>query len=318
MMSYSNLEVINRSVEAAKTLLDNPVLAEQLGDRRIELAEMLGRIVPIEDNARPGQTEELENPDVIPMAVVGSSGITTRIGNGQPTTTQRKNSLESIMQWGLDQDSAEAEVNSLLTNMPANKTADISYTLQGGNAGNCEGIAMALPVPDISDVPNPPEGRVLRFTLRPSIFFSRRSDEVDIIDADVILHELTHVKQKENRPITLFSSQKEANNLALRDELEAYHVGSLARRCMEGVGLEDANHVNDPNLQIAVEKIRVKHNAELEDPFEPSEALFKDLEKHGYTKDRMLGSRFDFIGVIKQFKKLNPEMRRAKKNRKRK
>ncbi len=191
-------------------------------------------------------------------------------------------------------------------------------TLPSNEGPLCFATALAFPAPESGEVPNPPKARLMRFTLRPSLYFPRSSEEHEMIDADVLLHELTHVQQKEERPITFFSSQKDANNLAYRDELEAYHVGALVRSRMEGVEIDAADQSNDPYLQMSVEAIRRRNCKDPNEPFKPSEELAKDLTAHGYHKDRILAARLDFIGAVKQFKKLQPQRRRPKKNKKRK
>ncbi len=296
----------DRTIEAALKALENKDVKNGLGERAPKLAAMLDDIVPIISTKDAKNIERLLKPDTIPFAIVlPGESYDFEIGNVQMSTGQQQVAYETISSWESGTHTPQSIMDSIIKISIQQGQGPIRLENKNKSDASATGAALAVPssrLRDAFDFRNlPANDELLRFTFRQLIQFGEPHGS-NSVEPDVFFHELTHVKQKRDRPITSFSSQEQSDMVSLRDELEAYHVGSLVRCGIEGVSVFD-NNASNKYIQIAIELIRLRHgNRKNEsDPFEPSQTLLYAYEKAGYSRDRMLPSRFNFDEVAKFF-----------------
>jgi hypothetical protein len=303
--------VIRNSVEATSELLASNRATDLLEERAGDLLLLLDRILPITINEAADQTPGLNDPDALPLGVVRPLGsIIISKGNLLQTSRQRAASIKLLDRWGAAQSGEQALTQLLAHGVPPGvHDMPISYVPKAGVAAAAVGHALALSSKEVNvslDFARPPHAMLTRVSLRPGVFFNMLP-EADRIGPDLLAHELTHVDQKERRAITLFSSQTDADMVALGDELEAYHVGAQVRMLLEGYeGKLEDYHGQDPYLQIAVERIRKQYNGtKSNDQFNPSRKLFTALARASFAPERMLDTRVDFDGIMRQLRAMS-------------
>ncbi len=118
--------------------------------------------------------------------------------------------------------------------------------------------------------------------MRPSLMLRMHNGQ-RYAHADDVAHELTHVRQIEAKPIIPLHNQKSADMQSLREELEAYHVGSVLAfwRFREDLPSTDAENLDHGYVQLVVEKQRQEFGVDPLDPYRPSPILMKKLESIG-------------------------------------
>lgn len=293
---------IDATLEQAENALLLPEVREQFGDDRVRiLGSYLGRIVPIisENDAR--RVQQLRQPDAIPLAVVAPlNSINFATGNGQMTSVQYATAMEKFNEWAGDNTIAHNPLDTLLARAIDSKDVAIPIVMRPKMSGGTMAASFAFlsrPLAQEFSLRQKPSGTLVRVVLRPLLYFSTESGAHGV-DADVFWHELKHFEQKEQRPITVFSSQDQVDMSSLGDELHCYHVGSIIRTAIDGTTIDDT-HARDPHLQLAVERIRLAYARKSnKDPFEANHRLLTLLEKAGFARDWMLHSRINFRQVV--------------------
>jgi len=128
----------------------------------------------------------------------------------------------------------------------------------------------------------------------------KRAPEIDTIG-----HELTHVKQALQAPVTIITSQKASEMNQLRIELEAYHIGSifyslrlLNKKTRE---LSPVNSSDPGALQMYIEILRKEYDTDPNDPYKPSVLLMNAFKEKNLTHIIHSGADYDtFLSIIKQ------------------
>ncbi len=293
----------DRSIEAAESILSQQETIKNLGSELVyRLSSLLGRIVPIVSEQDASRMPRILDADTIPFVVVNrNESYFFDLGNDQMSTAQRYSASRVIDSWGPRSKSSEEildDLGKLSLNNRAGRMPISIFEQEGGAVSGVRIIFNSMSLKRALDLNRTPAGKIARFNLRPLIKFPHRPG-AGHIDSDVLLHELTHLKQKEDCPITMFSSQDDADMLALGDELEAYHVGAGVRMALDGSDLFDTN-VSDPYLQKSVEAIRLKYgNNPLNNPFRPTRRLLEIYQREGYHPDWMLAYRLRYNESIK-------------------
>ncbi len=317
------IKYFDRSIEAAESILSQQATIDNLGaDRILNLSRLLCRIVPVVSEQDVARMPRIFEPNTIPFVLVNSEGpYFFNLGNNQMSTAQRHNASRVIDSWGPGSKSSDEILDYLFDLSSSNGAGKIPLSNSDQEGGETTGVAFtfsSLSLKKALDLNRTPAGKIAKFTLRPLIRFNHKPGS-GRVDSDVLFHELTHVSQRESRPITMLSSQDDADLIALGDELEAYHVGAGVRMAIDGSDLFDSN-VTDPHLQKTVEAIRVKYGNNTKDnPFRPTRRLIEILEREGYPPDWMLSYRFRFKEVQRQLgnaglRSANEDLSRGKRN----
>ncbi len=118
-----------------------------------------------------------------------------------------------------------------------------------------------------------------RIAQRPVVAFGVDTGEPlkdSLVPTSILLHEIAHVLQFLRNPVRRFDTVAEAQDQLLRDELEAYHVGSIAN-----TALSDSGYENVDDHSRTIENIRLVANAGIKDKFRPSGTIRNELTAHG-------------------------------------
>lgn len=123
--------------------------------------------------------------------------------------------------------------------------------------------------------------------------------------AGIIAHELTHAIQQEDNPLVRITSQKSIDMAALRDELEAYHVGALVGRLI-GTSKIDKRHAKKiqqfQDIQEAINLMRIAFGVDPLDPYRSSPRLLRfmvdHLERVGCSKSTLLHCELNYEDLV--------------------
>lgn len=114
------------------------------------------------------------------------------------------------------------------------------------------------------------------------------------VDPSVMIHELDHIAEGGWNPVQRHETIDDMRKDALRGELQAYYVQSLAIRAMVRMGyephsteksqysVEDDGRIRAPLIG-TVEELRQRTNAERADKFFPNDELIDELERRGLS-----------------------------------
>lgn len=195
--------------------------------------------------------------------------------------------LDAFTQYVLDLDDPEAGTHGIAT---------------GFNGSTFATRMSIIPLdPDITDTTP-----LLRLMARPAMLIEKTTDKR--LDPDVFSHELTHVKQKEERPVRVYSSQEEVDMDGLADEQEAYFVGAAVRKAISNLTGERYEQLRRSSggafgpkyMQLRIDNIRVE-NCDPDDPLAPTPALLQAYVADGIPRGNMISSKFNFDGTRKAF-----------------
>jgi hypothetical protein len=257
----------------------------QLFDQKFSLDKLLGQsTVPNFRHGVVDMPEAVVESEAFPV-IAAHTGEEITLGSSflTQTPTQREHTLTQMALWGPAQSSPGEIIGDMIVSHSAvASTSKVKIQKGSGALTSAQGLVWDLDVSrQHKAYSNLPPGRIGKLLLRPLLVLDM--DTPTKVENDVIAHELVHVIQKVENPLRTISSQKRADMQALREELEAYHVGALTRMRMEGIASIKDITQNDifRSPQLAVEAVRTITNDHI-DPFRPSPALLKRLQQLEY------------------------------------
>lgn len=296
------------SIKGVKNALKMSSVIEQLGDENIgSMGELVARCEPIVSRDGVVDFSNL-GEDQIPVFVSlrdNSASKSEEIeiemgGNNVFTNLQESGIPEQLGVIGI-QSSFGMIKNIFYQNKPFKRS------LSSFENGLSFGIhKLNTPV----DTENILEGPLVSVVGRPGLMFPFKPNSDKRIEPDIFAHELTHVRQKESRPVRYYSCQEDIDMDGLADEMEAYFVGSAVRRAIsnltqERLELLDLLNPETPKrekyFQITVDQIRLRHG-NTEEPFSPTNELLDVYsKKYGISRRGMISGWFDIDEARKVF-----------------
>ena len=278
---------VDHAISSSLEVLGNPDVVRQMGGSAVQFANILTRasVANIVNGEVQLPTDIDDEPYALPIvALHPDEQVVMSSAYDEQDTFQKKNTLREFKRWEPRQNTAgeiyEQFINGSVSrrNRPLVSMYDITVAMTGH-------IATLLSEQDLSSYfAKSPEKSIALVKSRPCLILKINDNETDAI-VDVIIHELVHVKQSEERPVMTIHSQKSADMLALRMELEAYHAGSIAalhryKRIVESQkGELHPENIDSGAGQISVENARTKNGIDPLDPYRPSPRLLRLIKE---------------------------------------
>jgi hypothetical protein len=276
---------VERSLDDTLQALGQRDIQVALGYHAVEFAGMISSAVVANysdgEVTLPASYDRDTEPVPI-VAVPDGAQITFSPEFYGQTSEQRDNTVEVFQSWRPIGRTAAAVYDDFFpTKVPLRPDAYVLPQMS---------LAMNLSVASLmgsrwlgSHFASPPEKGVAMIRHRPAIFLKMRAGQ-KAVTPDNILHEFTHYRQWQNRPVAIVHSQRSLDMAMLRDELEAYHFGAAVAisRYIENSKRDPAAAEATPgSTQVHVELTRRECAMVPGDPFMPSGHLWKTLQERG-------------------------------------
>jgi hypothetical protein len=305
MNTHEKTAYVDNMLESTITVLGDPIISEELGQRTQTLSESIARIVPI---LSPGDSERMSKiltPDDIPMLMIEPEDkYHYETSMGEFSTAQIQSALETIARWNPNKATPIdilAAISKSGRNLGEGKTIVHEYIENSTAAVYLDNMMLSSEqLRKYYSTTNGPRGRLGQVLFRPMLLSFIHAEDTNP-DPAVLLHELTHVQQDEASPINFYSSQAEINEQSLRYELEAYFVGAtILGASIDKTLLGKEVNLEDIDPQLLVESARLlSPEYDPRDPFKPNPSLLKLLNYLGVDKSHISDeSNLDFDEVI--------------------
>jgi hypothetical protein len=289
---------IDRSIINAQEALNDPALAQDLGARAVSHRRLLdSAFVANIINGVAYIPESKKESDDLPIAALHPGEVVYLSEDfNRQTGTQSQRTAKIFDAW-MPRFGSGGELADYLIHQSG---ADIAGPV------SMHGItrAMSAFAAEILDQAHllryfkqPPEGITL-LRKRPAMWLQMYPGE-RFQHSDIMGHELAHVVRYTADPVLTVRSQRAIDMAALRDELEAYHVGALycARRYLKLKPAQlqrilDGEEVDASGAQMAIDLLREENLLDPRDPFKPSGFMLKKIAKLGLSN--ILHGRMSF------------------------
>lgn len=272
---------INHAIET----FGDPILTRHLGANAVNFfLESLhsSRYAEIVEGEIQMPEEGKTDDAILPVVVIRpDEQLTLTEDYGRQTDTQKRQTLKQFSAW--------KPVNGISTADAYSRLMGSALTFESPVITATErSSAMTGAVTDIHSVEeaiqplftNAPKKGLGLIAMRPHLSLKLEEGE-RAAPADTLAHELTHLWQALRKPVDVVHSQRSVDMLFLRKELEAYHLGAVVYRHMEGMPGKRKGPVRDGIVQDAVDLLRTLHGIDPLDPYRPSPALMRRLEEAG-------------------------------------
>lgn len=284
---YRRHKAINRSIEAADSLVSSGQFASLVGDElALEFRKLLDSLfVPNEKNGVVEIGGHVNDEGIPIFARSIDEHIAVADDIHIPTPTQLANTA-----------------SSLLDIFPGADPADVAMDLRDYIAENSREYLRPFPdnaravtstAPSHIEMVNMSDpsktGRRIIFG-RPFVAI-RWYDWMKRLSPDVMVHELTHVKQNIDNPVSDMQYYGEFYDFSLRSELEAYHIQALGQAAMaknryDFVSGEFATYtVGKDNLvmsdAVKIDNARLACKKSGDDEFAPTDLMKQGLGRAG-------------------------------------
>jgi len=283
---------VERSIEAARQDLADPHVVRHLGNNAALFTSMLDslEIVDIHD----AEIQLPTNKAALPVVAIRRDETIVMAHKYQlQERVQRHNALKTIRSWGPRFDDIEDWYDDLAGNVSMASRPEIRF--HENTASRVGHSASILSQSDLErHFNNGPAKSIGLIFGRPCLMLGMQPDQRSVT-ADTFIHEFTHIKQYRLRPVITLRSQRSADMYALRDELEAYHMGFISSiKAHDRLG----NNVPSESLvQIVVEDARRRFGIDQLDPYRPSPALLAVIHESLHNKANILHGSIDFEAV---------------------
>ena len=302
---FATVDIYDKTLENAYSYIDSEELSKAEGEKnyRSLIGERLDRLVPILSEDDLDNAVKLNGSGKIPFVLhYGINGVTlNNISNSEFSPQQEDIVRETFESWNSESFTPDQFIDTIIGGGRQSGAESINIGVRSNSKASATGSTLILPAQQTTEalkLKTPPRDEWIKIIFRPMMKALISGSEV-IFDADVLFHELVHIEQKEQNPISGLNSQEDAHLKQLQYELEAYHVGSRIRIAINKREGKDIAY--DPHLQLTVESIRAKYTDIYSDePFRSSSMLLDAFRRSGYPPERMLSDPIIIPGFDKR------------------
>lgn len=310
VMVYTPAETIERhryiekSVQNTLLELRIPAIRKRLGTVALQFEDALNSSVIANQRHGVISLPKDYNHDTCPLPVTTidhSQQLYLSPDFSTQTLDQATATMAVFMQWGVK----EGSVKQFYSQYKKEHFSDKNTPLVLGKlSAAATGVTASLigATDQQAWFNNAPNKGIALVKDRPIMMLSIRPNKSHL-PADHVAHELAHLKQCSTQPITVFRSQRSADMVALREELEAYHYGfPFSLKTLQENEVDDIKD-SATLTQIAVEYTRQKNTLDPSDPFKPSGFIWEKLKDAGGSN--ILHESVDYDGLVALMQKHN-------------
>jgi hypothetical protein len=300
---------IDRSLEDAAAVLEKPSAQKLLSPELHGMVSgLLSKVVPLTHQDGVLALPADADPDAIPVFAAGA-GKSLRVHGDvrMPSGEQYEAARTVLEEWGGSDTGAMDAVQQAVDDdtrgaATADFVTDTLFTAQVFSVDPVFHRSMLQPYLEAM----PPNATLIRFIGRPVLLLGVRQGKKRA-EPDVVVHELVHTHQKTKRPIEWYGSQEDVDMWSLRDELEAYHIGSLVRLAIDGVGrvqsevnkmMAGTMEVNNRYNQVVIDWARKKYGPRIPgDPYRATPDMYRTFKTLGAIGE-LIHNRIDYEAVL--------------------
>jgi hypothetical protein len=298
---------IEYSLDVAYDELDDSAIVDLLGSQTARLRSITNTafVAEIVDGVIQVPEELAEGQDGLAVAAVRPhEAVEMSRDYWTQTESQKAKTLEIIEGWAPDE-SAESFYEKRVGERIDRQFNPGSVIVYGAHATSLAITGVFSERYLDTNFYRPPNNSLAIIKYRPLLVLDIKPGTKHA-NADSVAHALVHARQIEDNPLVALESQTSFDLPALREELEAYHVGAtLAERRLSYVGkraIESPSN-DESFMQIIIENVRKENNTDPEDPYKPSATLAEilaDLMDKTHT-------RLDFEATRRIIRRLEAE-----------
>ncbi|MDL2341972.1 MAG: hypothetical protein QFB87_02760 [Patescibacteria group bacterium] len=277
---------IDHSIEDTIRTLQDPQIASELGSHALKfIAELESAIITNISHGVVSVPAGTSPEELLFTGIRPGETLLSDTTLGERTPEQKRAIIEQFKTWLPRNLSAEELYEEAYLTYGADSEIIGELTLSPYAAAQTSYFAHVQSGRDqlASQFVKAPSKGLIVSKSRPQVLLKVEPDK-QLTLADAVVHELVHVKQGIERPVEHVRSQEHADNLSLRVELEAYHLGAVVtlhtvvmESQAEPINVEDLARTYR-GIQIVMQLLREEVGYHPSDPYNPSKKMMAAIK----------------------------------------